>query len=112
MIVALEFIKCLMLVSPYYVGNVLFRMNIANLGSWIVLHNEIADRLNQVSFPQSDTSIDEEGVIGNTGTLRDLNSPGTRQLVCFSCDESVEGERGIQPGRSEERRVGKECSSR
>ena len=99
MIVSFEIIKSFMLVSPYYVGNILFRVNIPDLGRAVVFQYKITDSLNQVSFAQPDAAVNKKWVISGAWTFGNLNGARPRQLIRFSGNEIIKSERWIQTAR-------------
>jgi hypothetical protein len=62
----------------------------------IVLHQAVADGLDQVGLAQADTAIDEQGVVAVTGIVGHLQGGGARQVIGLAGHEGIEGEQGVE----------------
>ena len=60
----------------------------------------MADGLEQVRLAQSGIAVDKEGIEGSTRGFRGGERGGVRETVRRADDEGVEGELGVQVGRT------------
>src|SRR3990167_210943 len=66
-VITLEFVERLLLIGAPHIGNVLGRVQVADLGAWMLGQNEISNRMYEVGLAKTDTSVDEQRVVGGTG---------------------------------------------
>ena len=98
-VVALEFVKGLVLVGAHDVGHIAFGVDVADFGLRVLLEHVVANGLNQVGLTQAHATVDKQRVVGLVArVLGNLHGRGTRQLVTLAGYQRVKGKRGVQPG--------------
>jgi len=71
-------------------------MQVHHLRIRILLQQVIAHRMHQVGLAQADATIEKQRVVAVLGVVSDLPGSRTSQLVGFTLDEILEGERTVQ----------------
>src|SRR3990172_13392452 len=89
MVISLEFVEGFLLICAYHVGNVLGGVQIPNLGAGMLRHNEVTDRMYQMRLTKTDTSVNEQRVVGGTRMFGYLECRRAGELICLSRDEIV-----------------------
>ena len=95
MVVAFEFIKGFLLVSAYYVGNILLRMAIPDTRLGPLVGQLVADGLQKVRFAEPHAAVDEQRVVRNSRIFGHLDGSRAGQLVGFAGHEAVERKRPV-----------------
>lgn len=92
MVVALEFVKGLVLISADYIGNIALGVDITDFCIRPMLVDQIANGLDQVSFTQTDAAVNKQWVVGSAGVFADLYGCRTGELIGFAGDQRIKGE--------------------
>src|SRR6266480_5633987 len=96
MVVAFEFIKGFLLVSAYYVGNILLRMPVADTRLGPLVGELVPDGLQKVRLAKPHAAVDEQRVVRNSRIFGHLDGGCARELVGFAGHEAVERKRPIE----------------
>src|SRR5882672_703734 len=96
MVIAFEFIEGFLLVSAYYVRNILLRMAIPDTRLGPLVGELVADGLQKMRLAEPDSAVDEQRVVRSSRIFGDLDRSGARQLVGFAGHEAVERKRPVQ----------------
>src|SRR5690606_15152906 len=91
-VIPLEFIEGLLLVGAHHVGNVLFRVAVADARLGPYIGKVVADGLKQMRLSKTYAAVDEQRVVGNSRVRSYLDRGGTRQLICLAGHQAFEGE--------------------
>src|SRR5207302_8121702 len=94
--VAFEFIKGFLLVSAYYVGNILLRMAIPDTRLGPLVGQLVADGLQKVRLAEPHAAVDEQRVVRNSRIFGHLDGSRAGQLVGFAGHEAVERKRPVE----------------
>lgn len=91
LVIVLELIDFLIFYGIDELGREAFRGDIFYLFLRMVFGELIADRLEEMCFPEPDAAIDEEGVVHHSRVLGDREACRPSELVIFGDDEVLEG---------------------
>src|SRR6266513_205484 len=96
MVIAFEFIEGFLLVSAYYVRNVLLRMAIPDTRLRPLVGELVADGLQKVRLAKPHSAVDEQRVVRNSRIVGHLDGRRASELVGFAGHEAVERKRPIE----------------
>jgi hypothetical protein len=94
----LEGFAGVLLESLYYIGKIIFGVNIADFHVRIRRKYRIADGVDKMGLAESYSTIDKQRVIGDSGIHGDLLGRGAGQIICSPRYQCIESEIGVQPG--------------
>jgi hypothetical protein len=92
----LELVHFVVLERDHHVADEALRMDVGNARLRIARLDRMSHGLHEVSLAETDTAVDEQGVISPPRVFRDLDRGGLRELVALSFDEAIEGEVGVE----------------
>ena len=74
----------------YFISK-LFRSYIKDFHIWILFQNKMSDRVHQMGFAKSGSSIQVKRIIGFARGFRNCKGCGMGKVVVFSDDKGIEG---------------------